>query len=318
MVTVLWHYGLSETPRQADILLIGHGGGGWKVAQQETACQLGHVEALSIVYLPLCITWLLLGLRSRLKCFRFMCIVPLTSQRRTPSPLLLGSGKHSRVTCACSCFFSIGNVAHCTCLQHTVHVCVFSRYRFPIPALRACTACWSSCTAACWRLVRVWSPWNSLFWPTVFVCLASSPSLVQSLSLCGLTSVVQTETRDCRKLLVLLFQKADYWDVDIAPCVIASFLKACADPVLSALCDSLEQHAVDELLQLAVKGGDIDGQVLAYLELAQVCLLRGVSSSLDSLFAPAAEGWNCVLRSFAVPQCQAAVSLVSPSHLHQL
>uniref|UniRef100_A0A8C4P167 Rho-related BTB domain-containing protein 1 n=1 Tax=Dicentrarchus labrax TaxID=13489 RepID=A0A8C4P167_DICLA len=30
-----------------------------------------------------------------------------------------------------------------------------------------------------------------------------------------------------------------------------------------------EQHAVDELLQLAVKGGDIDGQVLAYLELAQ-------------------------------------------------
>uniref|UniRef100_A0A8C6TR66 Rho-related BTB domain-containing protein 1 n=1 Tax=Neogobius melanostomus TaxID=47308 RepID=A0A8C6TR66_9GOBI len=30
-----------------------------------------------------------------------------------------------------------------------------------------------------------------------------------------------------------------------------------------------EQHAVDELLQLAVKGVDIDGQVLAYLELAQ-------------------------------------------------
>ncbi|XP_071338778.1 rho related BTB domain containing 4 isoform X1 [Trachinotus anak] len=30
-----------------------------------------------------------------------------------------------------------------------------------------------------------------------------------------------------------------------------------------------EQHAVDDLLQLAVKGTDIDGQVLAYLELAQ-------------------------------------------------
>uniref|UniRef100_A0A8D3DZF0 Rho-related BTB domain-containing protein 1 n=1 Tax=Scophthalmus maximus TaxID=52904 RepID=A0A8D3DZF0_SCOMX len=30
-----------------------------------------------------------------------------------------------------------------------------------------------------------------------------------------------------------------------------------------------EQHAVDELLQLSVKGGDIDGQVLAYVELAQ-------------------------------------------------
>lgn len=28
---------------------------------------------------------------------------------------------------------------------------------------------------------------------------------------------------------------------------------------------------MDELLQLAVKGVDIDGQVLAYLELAQVC-----------------------------------------------
>lgn len=31
-----------------------------------------------------------------------------------------------------------------------------------------------------------------------------------------------------------------------------------------------EQHAVDELLHLAVKGVDMDGQVLAYLELAQV------------------------------------------------
>ncbi|CAG07910.1 unnamed protein product [Tetraodon nigroviridis] len=30
-----------------------------------------------------------------------------------------------------------------------------------------------------------------------------------------------------------------------------------------------EQHAADELLQLAVKGGDIDGQVLAYLDVAQ-------------------------------------------------
>lgn len=36
-------------------------------------------------------------------------------------------------------------------------------------------------------------------------------------------------------------------------------------------CESTEQHAVDDLLQLAVKGVDIDGQVLAYLELAQVC-----------------------------------------------
>lgn len=32
-----------------------------------------------------------------------------------------------------------------------------------------------------------------------------------------------------------------------------------------------EQHAANELLQLAVKGGDIDGQVLAYLDVAQVC-----------------------------------------------
>lgn len=50
----------------------------------------------------------------------------------------------------------------------------------------------------------------------------------------------------------------------------------CANAVLSAPCDPLEQHAVDELLQLAVKGGDIDGQVLAYLELSQVCLLNDV------------------------------------------
>ena len=37
---------------------------------------------------------------------------------------------------------------------------------------------------------------------------------------------------------------------------------------------SAEQHAVDELLLLAVKGTDIDGQVLAYLELAQVCVAK--------------------------------------------
>ena len=39
--------------------------------------------------------------------------------------------------------------------------------------------------------------------------------------------------------------------------------------LLSPYC--AEQHAVDELLHLAVNGTDIDGQVLAYLELAQVC-----------------------------------------------
>lgn len=43
------------------------------------------------------------------------------------------------------------------------------------------------------------------------------------------------------------------------------------------ICASSEQHAVDELLQSAVKGGDIDGQVLAYLELAQVCPCKIVS-----------------------------------------
>lgn len=58
-------------------------------------------------------------------------------------------------------------------------------------------------------------------------------------------------------------------------------LKHQADCFLSACCDPSEQHAVDELLQLAVKGGDIDGQVLAYLELAQVCLFK-VPLSLDS------------------------------------
>lgn len=36
------------------------------------------------------------------------------------------------------------------------------------------------------------------------------------------------------------------------------------------ICASSELHAADELLQSAVKGGDIDGQVLAYLEVAQV------------------------------------------------
>lgn len=36
---------------------------------------------------------------------------------------------------------------------------------------------------------------------------------------------------------------------------------------------STEQHAVEELLQWAVKGADIDGQVLAYLEMAQVIFI---------------------------------------------
>lgn len=88
---------------------------------------------------------------------------------------------------------------------------------------------------------------------------------------------------------------------DIAPCVIASFLKVCVNRVPSALCDPLEQHAVDELLQLAVKGGDIDGQVLAYLELAQVGLLKGVSLPLDSLKAGAVlsdSESNCNLLQF--------------------
>jgi len=39
-----------------------------------------------------------------------------------------------------------------------------------------------------------------------------------------------------------------------------------------SFCASAEQHAVDELLKLTVKGVDVDGQVLAYLELAQVGL----------------------------------------------
>lgn len=47
--------------------------------------------------------------------------------------------------------------------------------------------------------------------------------------------------------------------------------------IYCTFCASSEQHAVDELLQLAVKGGDIDGQVLAYLELAQVCPCKIVS-----------------------------------------
>ncbi len=37
---------------------------------------------------------------------------------------------------------------------------------------------------------------------------------------------------------------------------------------------STEQHAVEELLQLSVKGVDIDGHVLAYMEMAQVTLIK--------------------------------------------
>lgn len=57
-------------------------------------------------------------------------------------------------------------------------------------------------------------------------------------------------------------------DKDAGPC------QWCISTVnidMITFCASSEQHAVDELLQLAVKGVDIDGQVLAYLELAQVC-----------------------------------------------
>lgn len=55
-------------------------------------------------------------------------------------------------------------------------------------------------------------------------------------------------------------------------------------------CASSEQHAVDELLQLAVKGVDIDGQVLAYLELAQVCSWQFVIQNDSVLFFNSAEG----------------------------
>lgn len=49
------------------------------------------------------------------------------------------------------------------------------------------------------------------------------------------------------------------------------------------ICASSEQHAADELIQLAVKGGDIDGQVLAYLEVAQVRPDTGLSHDYPTL-----------------------------------
>lgn len=49
---------------------------------------------------------------------------------------------------------------------------------------------------------------------------------------------------------------------------------SCVDtPLCVCVCFS-EQHAVDDLLRWAVKGVDIDGQVLDYLELAQVSLIH--------------------------------------------
>lgn len=107
-----------------------------------------------------------------------------------------------------------------------VCVCVFSRYPFPIPVQHVCTACWSSCTAVCWRRVLVWSPWNSLFWPTVFVCHALSPSLVQS-HLCGLMSVMQKEGIAEDLFFVHYWDHywVHYWDANILPSVIASLLK---------------------------------------------------------------------------------------------
>jgi len=50
------------------------------------------------------------------------------------------------------------------------------------PAKPVCAGCWSSCTAVCWHPLLGWSPWSSLFSPTVCVCPALSPSQVKTAS----------------------------------------------------------------------------------------------------------------------------------------
>lgn len=48
---MLWHFSCNEKSRQADILLIGYGSGGWRAPQWVHSCR-GQVITLIIVYLP--------------------------------------------------------------------------------------------------------------------------------------------------------------------------------------------------------------------------------------------------------------------------
>lgn len=221
-----------------------------------------------------------------------MCIVP-----KGPRVLCCLVPENSKVTCACSCYFSIVSVAHCTCMQHCSVLLMLSlkcsQWRLPqdcscvcvfqVPIPDTSTACMHGVLE--FLYCGLLTPCPGLE-PMELIVLANRLCLPRLVALTGTVSPLQPhecKKKGLQKTRFLLSQEAGYWDDDIAPCVIASFLSMCVDPVLSVLCDPVEQHAVDELLQLAVKGGDIDGQVLAYLELAQVCLLNDVPSSLDSL-----------------------------------
>lgn len=134
--------------------------------------------------------------------------------------------------------------------------------------------------------------------PMELIVLANRLCLPRLVALTGTVSPPQpynchAEGGDCRRLVFCSLNRFIIRMLTFCRVLSHLYSRCRADPLLSALCDPLEQHAVDELLQLAVKGGDIDGQVLAYLELAQVCLLKGVSLSLNSLVS-AADGWNRV------------------------
>ncbi|CAL8346750.1 unnamed protein product [Lota lota] len=73
-----------------------------------------------------------------------------------------------------------------------------------------------------------------------------------------------------------------------------------------------EQHAVDELLQLAVKGIDIDGQVLAYLELAQFHNAQQLSAwCLHHICT----NYNSICRKF--PKDMKAMSQVNQRHFEK-
>lgn len=174
-----------------------------------------------------------------------------------------------------------------------VCVCVF----FQVPIPNTSTACMHGVLE--FLYCGLLTPCPGLE-PMELIVLANRLCLPRLVALTGTVSPLwpykcYAKGRDCRRLVFCSLNRSIIGMLTFCRVLSHLYWRCRADPVLSALCDPLEQHAVDELLQLAVKGGDIDGQVLAYLELAQVCPLEGGSLSLDSLVSTA-DGWNRVLR----------------------
>ncbi|KAG5841091.1 hypothetical protein ANANG_G00195920 [Anguilla anguilla] len=113
---------------------------------------------------------------------------------------------------------------------------------------------------------------------TFYVTLSQRSSLLKKICpgpVYVLVSIPSTSSACMRAVLEYLYCGLLTPSPDLQPMELIILANRLCLPRLVAL---TEQHAVDELLQSAVKGGDVDGQVLAYLELAQFHNARQLSA----------------------------------------